>query len=606
MKVNDIINEGVLDWAQNVKAQIQQARAMRDYRELADEASKQWNSLAAAYKRQPGMTPEQMSNLLVKYMDTRHRDKISKNNPSEIPAPKLRSVNDAATVNKYILDRMMEYFGRQRGVGTTKTAGLPQGYPYPKTDAELDYNGNPIVFDSGTQKWYNKDTGDVYADQKSINILNKKYAETQRKASTEPAANDEEPIKVGGQTLDPKNPADKKIIDQLKAQQAATSGVEKVQAEPVDDERFIRKPKRDAEVELGGKIYGFTVDDNNWHEDDTGKDVEDQNLVKKLNKRYYDLKDLSKVGKADNPDDPDVDVIDPANVVGANVNKPINPKVTDISTKKPWNPLEPLSENRVVNEGGNAIPSSTPVKKEDVKTVVDQAKSYLPAELLKGLQTDIGSAGYKVESGDIDVMVEAEDVVNLFKTQEAKDPVKEAKQKLKAYFNEKGIEANVNGRNVSIGVIYTDSQTGQKRTAQVDVMVIHEAGLVAPWHQHGLRGMYSDPEFKGSEAFMLISSIAKHLGLKFDAFGAKLLRRDNNDVVARTRKQVAKVLLGPKAKEDDLNSVKSMLKALEADPDREGKLAQARQDAAKGLMRLPETAQPGTAAWFRQMSDVLG
>ena len=137
-------------------------------------------------------------------------------------------------------------------------------------------------------------------------------------------------------------------------------------------------------------------------------------------------------------------------------------------------------------------------------------------------------------------------------------------------------------------------------------MVIHEAGLVAPWHQHGLRGMYSDPEFKGSEAFMLISSIAKHLGLKFDAFGAKLLRRDNNDVVARTRKQVAKVLLGPKAKEDDLNSVKSMLKALEADPDREGKLAQARQDAAKGLMRLPETAQPGTAAWFRQMSDVLG
>jgi hypothetical protein len=136
-------------------------------------------------------------------------------------------------------------------------------------------------------------------------------------------------------------------------------------------------------------------------------------------------------------------------------------------------------------------------------------------------------------------------------------------------------------------------------------MAIHEAKLVAPWHQHGQRGMYDDPDFKGSELFMLISSIAKHMNLKFDAFGARLVHRDTGDVVARTRKQVAKVLLGPKAKESDLNSVKDALKALEKDPDREGKLAQARQDAAKGLMRLPETAQPGTAAWFRQMSEVV-
>ena len=618
MKVNDIINEGPLDWAkkfgsavsgavQNVKAYGQQQMAMRDYKELAGEASKEWNALAAAYKRQPGMTADQMSNLLVRYMDTRHRDKYSKNKPTEVPAPQLKSLNDAATVNKYILDRMTEYFGRQRSVSATQPGMLPQGYPYPKTDTELDYNGNPIVFDAGTQKWYNKDTGDVYVDPKSINTLNKKYYDSQNKAAPAAPDADEEPIKVGGQTLDPKNPSDKKIIDQLKAQQAAApSGVEKVTAEPVDDEKFIRRPKRDAEVDLGGKVYGFTVDDNSWHEDDTGRDVTDQNLVKKLNKRYYDLKDLSKVGKAEDPDDPTRDIIDPSNVVGANVGKPTNPKVTDISTKRPWNPLEPLGESRIVSEGGNAIPSSTPVRKDDVKTVVDTAKSYLPPELLKGLQTDIGSAGYKIESGDIDVMVEAEDVVNLFKTHEAKDPVKEAKQKLKAYFTQKGLEANVNGRNVSIGVVYTESTSGQKRTAQVDVMVIHEAGMVAPWHQHGLRGMYDDPEFKGSESFMLISSIAKHLGLKFDAFGAKLLRRDNNEVVARTRKQAAKILLGPRAREDDLNSVKSMLKALENDPDREGKLAQARQDAAKGLMRLPETVQPGTAAWFRQISDVLG
>jgi hypothetical protein len=375
-------------------------------------------------------------------------------------------------------------------------------------------------------------------------------------------------------------------------------------------------PKSDADLEIQGYTYGFDVRTSKWYDEDSGREVTNPKDIQFLNKRYYDTKLAAKGGQVKDPDvtdnEPELNfnapIKNPATSTAAEIN---DPKITDISSafsakrKEPWNPLNDLNESRVIKEGGNAIPSSTPVKKEDVKLVVDQAKKFLPAELLKGLQIDIGSAGYKVESGDIDIMVEADDTVSLFKTQEAKDPVKEAKQKLKAHFENQGVEANVNGRNVSIGVVYKESVTGQQKTAQVDVMVIHEAAIVAPWHQHGQRGMYSDPDFKGSEVFMLISSIAKHLGLKFDAFGAKLLRRDNNEVVARTRKQVAKVLLGPRAKEEDMNSVKSMLKALENDPDKESKLAQARQDAAKGLMRLPETAPPGTAQWFRKITDSL-
>jgi hypothetical protein len=261
-----------------------------------------------------------------------------------------------------------------------------------------------------------------------------------------------------------------------------------------------------------------------------------------------------------------------------------------------------LPVNGMLKEGGNAIPDSMPVNRDDIKQVVDKAKSFIPSPLLKNLQADIGSSGYKVESGDIDLMVDAEEVVKLFKTENEKDPVKAAKQKLKDYFKSKDIEANVNGRNVSIGIVYTD-HTSQKKTAQVDVMVIHDAAIVAPWHQHGPRGMYNDPEFKGSEVFMLISSIAKHLGLKFDAFGAKLMRRDDNQVVGRTREQVAKILLGPKAKESDLDSVKSMMKALQSDPDRELKLAQAKQDSEKGLIRLPESVEFGSPTWFRNIID---
>jgi len=127
-------------------------------------------------------------------------------------------------------------------------------------------------------------------------------------------------------------------------------------------------------------------------------------------------------------------------------------------------------------------------------------------------------------------------------------------------------------------------------TAQVDYMVIDDVGAVAPYHQHGPRGMYDDPEFKGSDIFILMNSIGKALGLKFDAFTGKLMTREGNTEVARDRDTVAKVLLNPDATADDLNSVKSILRALKDDPERDAKLAQARESAAKGIINLPGDA----------------
>jgi len=258
-------------------------------------------------------------------------------------------------------------------------------------------------------------------------------------------------------------------------------------------------------------------------------------------------------------------------------------------------------------EGGNAIANAEPVNPEDVPAVVQRAKLELPQQLLKNLQTDIGSAGFKtVPAGDIDLMVETADLVKIFQTDDnPKDPVLAAKQALATYLKAKGLDANVKGRNVHCGIPYKQKATGKDKIAQVDYMVIQDAAIVAPYHQHGLRGMYSDETFKGQQNFVLMASIAKHLGLKFDPFGAFLVRRDNNEVVARKRRDVAKVLLGPNAKESSLDSVKTMMQALAQDPDREGKLAQARQDQAKGLLTLPEEAAPGTAAWFRKMGHNL-
>jgi len=271
-----------------------------------------------------------------------------------------------------------------------------------------------------------------------------------------------------------------------------------------------------------------------------------------------------------------------------------------------------------LHEATNAIKSAEPVNQEDVAAVIKRAKLEAPKALLKNLQVDIGSAGYKEEipSGDIDLMIEMSDVIAQYQTQDdPKDPALAAKHALSKFFQTKGFESNVKGRNVHVGIPYTQQATGQNKIAQVDFMCINDAGIVAPWHQHGPRGSYKDTGFKGAHNFILISSIAKHLGMKFDPFGAHLVYRDSNQPVVddknkpvRTMDQVAKVLIGPGAKSADLYTVKSMIAALQKyDPDNaEQKLAQARADAAKGLITMPEAAPtPGTASWFRQMGHRL-
>ena len=247
----------------------------------------------------------------------------------------------------------------------------------------------------------------------------------------------------------------------------------------------------------------------------------------------------------------------------------------------------------ILLEGGNVFPDVVDIKKEYAKDLINSIKQLLPGF---DLQFDIGSVGYKVQSGDMDVFMDQDEVVNKFKTKDEKT----AKQSLAQFVQAKGFQTAIEGRNVHVRMPLPDGTF-----AQVDLMVIPDSADVAPWHQHGPRGSYDDPSFKGAQNFILMNSIGKALGLKFDAFDGKLLRRDNNQVVARSRDDVAKILLNPNATGNDLNSVKTILKALENDPKKDAKLAQAREDAAKGLITLSESVQPGSTQWMKQISEMF-
>ena len=249
-------------------------------------------------------------------------------------------------------------------------------------------------------------------------------------------------------------------------------------------------------------------------------------------------------------------------------------------------------------EGGNIWPDVVDIKKEYVAGVLDAVQKMLPDYTIS---PHIGSAGFKVASGDMDLFLDQNQVVDKAGTKDEKDPVKAAKAWFaSAITKQTGLQTKVSGRNVHVRMPLPDGTFGQ-----VDLMVIPNAAGVAPWHQHGPRGSYDDPDFKGNAVFIVMNSIGKPLGLKFDAFSGLLLRRDNNEPVAGPDRDEVAAKLIPGAKGDDFSTVKAILRAIANDPQKEIKLAQARDDAVKGLISLPESVPEGTASWFRQIHNII-
>lgn len=252
-----------------------------------------------------------------------------------------------------------------------------------------------------------------------------------------------------------------------------------------------------------------------------------------------------------------------------------------------------------LNEGGNVWPDVVDIKKEYVPGVLQAVQKLLPDYTV---EPHIGSAGFKVQSGDMDLFLDQAQVIEKAGTKDdKKDPVKAAKAWLANEIQQKtGLQTAMKGRNVHVRMPLPDGTFGQ-----IDLMVIPNASGVAPWHQHGPRGSYEDPDFKGNAIFILMNSIGKPLGLKFDAFSGLLLRRDNNEPVAGPSRDEVAAKLIPGATGADFNSVKSIMRAIAKDPQRDVKLAQARDDAAKGILSLHEPVAEGSPSWFRGLQSIL-
>lgn len=213
----------------------------------------------------------------------------------------------------------------------------------------------------------------------------------------------------------------------------------------------------------------------------------------------------------------------------------------------------------VLLEGGN-------IWKDDLATIRINREDVVPTvqflEKITGLplvDNMLGTTGRKSSSGDLDLAVDAKKVD------------KAALQKsLDAYAAKYDKSALTKKTGVSVHFrtpIKGDPKNGY---VQTDFMFLDDI----PFAKWSMAQQLSS--FPGSARHIVMASVAKALGYKW-SFQQGLVDRDTNQVLPKGRDAnfVAKTLFGPKATAQTLTTVENMLAALENDPKRDIKLADA-------------------------------
>lgn len=218
--------------------------------------------------------------------------------------------------------------------------------------------------------------------------------------------------------------------------------------------------------------------------------------------------------------------------------------------------------------GGNVFGDAEPFDHAVIPKISKQINTVLAK--VGATAYPIGSGATPVAgsiSGDLDMIVDADQLANHFKTIDIKD----ARKQLRALFDAAGLETAQSG--VSVHVKTTVGNAAQ----QVDIMVVKNAKNAAQFHTHKIP---AGSPYKGVHKHIMLFFLAKEQNLLWSPYEG-LYTRDaegkKNKLLTDKPNDIATTLLGPDASAKDLGSVDSMLAKL--DPERaEAVLQKASQD----------------------------
>ena len=230
-------------------------------------------------------------------------------------------------------------------------------------------------------------------------------------------------------------------------------------------------------------------------------------------------------------------------------------------------------------EGGNIWPESEHFDQAIAGQLANETNRYL-----KGVKTGvhlIGSAATPTPgkmSGDLDVMVDLNQLMQQFGTKDGKT----TRAELEKYLQAKGLQTKKTGVTVHILLPY------KGKFYQVDIKAVGNAEKVHKFHHHSIP---AGSPYKGVHKQMMMNALASSQGLLWspdeglyarDELGKKAhFISDDLDVIAHH-------LLGKHAKGSDLGSVESILAAI---PD-EARRNDIFQKASTGASWLAVSPQP--------------
>jgi hypothetical protein len=235
-------------------------------------------------------------------------------------------------------------------------------------------------------------------------------------------------------------------------------------------------------------------------------------------------------------------------------------------------------------EGGNIFKTAdgqeitTRIKRDDVGPTIAWLQKVLGEEIpLVGME--LGSTGKKETSGDLDIaidqnLVNAEQLTDILKSYLAKQGIPESEWMNVGYKKQDGWIKFTKNQVSFKTPIRGDAANG---FVQTDLMLVPDVTYAKYGFHHA-----TDSNFKSAHRNALLSSIAKAVGYTINQRDGIYKREDpDKTIITKDWNQIAKLLLNPNARREDLHSVETIMNALANDPKRDIKI----KDAAEYFAR---------------------
>ena len=237
-----------------------------------------------------------------------------------------------------------------------------------------------------------------------------------------------------------------------------------------------------------------------------------------------------------------------------------------------------------LNEGGNVfknadgLPATRRIRQAEIPSTVAWLEKLTGLDLSQvkdenGIPVKwLGSTGKKPDSGDLDLAVDSNEITKA-----------ELKGRLDAWATKHKQDPKNWVRLTGEAVHFKTPIQGDPKSGYVQTDFMFMPNL-----EWGTFWLSSSPgsAYKGAFRNILMSSIAKSLGLKVSGKG--VTSRQTDRLVTIDPDETAGLLLGPGLKRNQLVSVESIYKALAMDPDRDAKLADFGDYIAREGVKEPE------------------